>query len=161
MVKAMAEQLAAAHAEIKHLRATLEERDNTISQLRQEVQELSQTVGLQAQTLREREAALVAAVRVRAAGGSRPGRRETSCSRGRPARSGGLGGSRGEGRCVGGEGVWVGRRRAPQSAWRGPAGAGLVLEDIEKEVGAGGGRAGQGRSTAGRGGEAGGCERCG
>ena len=78
MVEATAEQLAAAHAENKHLRAALEERDNTISQLRQEVQELSQTVGLQAQTLHEREAALVAAVRVRAAGGSRPGRRETS-----------------------------------------------------------------------------------
>ena len=108
MVKAMAEQLAAAHAEIKHLRATLEERDNTISQLRQEVQELSQTVGLQAQTLREREAALVAAVRVRAAGGSRPGRRETSgltCAS-ESQRGAQLGGSRGAwgGVCgVGGE----------------------------------------------------------
>ena len=64
----MAEQLAAAHAEIKHLRATLEERDDTISQLRQEVRELSETVGLQAETLREQEAALNATVRVLASG---------------------------------------------------------------------------------------------
>ena len=68
MVKAMAEQLAAAHAEIKHLRATLEERDDTISQLRQEVRELSETVGLQAETLREQEAALNATVRAPAGG---------------------------------------------------------------------------------------------
>ena len=81
MAEAMAEQLAAAHAEIKRLRAVIampDERDHTIAQLRQEVQALSQTVGLQAQTLREREAALAAAVRVPAAGRIRPGRRETS-----------------------------------------------------------------------------------
>ena len=74
MVKAMAEQLAAAHAEIKQLWATLEERDNTISQLRQEVRELSETVGLQAQTLGEQEAALTTTVRG-LAGGSQPDRR--------------------------------------------------------------------------------------
>ena len=75
----MAEQLAAAHAEIKHLRATLEERDDTISQLRQEVRELSETVGLQAETLREQEAALNATVRVLASG--RQTRRELTLLR--------------------------------------------------------------------------------
>ena len=114
MVKAMAEQLAAAHAEIKHLRATLEERDNTISQLRQEVQELSQTVGLQAQTLREREAALVAAVRVRAAGGE-PAQAPRDAQDPGGVRTAGEGAA---GRFTGaarGEGVWVGRRHAPHS----------------------------------------------
>ena len=105
----MAEQLAAAHAQIERLSAALEDRDHTIAQLRQEVQALSQTVGLQAQTLREREAALAAAVRVPAAGRIPPGRRETSgptCAseRGGEAASGvgrasgrGGGGSGGEG----------------------------------------------------------------
>ena len=60
----MAEQLAAAHAQNKHLRAALEERDHTISQLRRENKELSETVALQAETLREQEAALTRTVRV-------------------------------------------------------------------------------------------------
>ena len=65
MAESLAEQLAAALAQIERLSATLEERDHTISQLRRENQELSKTVAtLQAQTLREPEAALSTAVRV-------------------------------------------------------------------------------------------------
>ena len=69
MVEPTAEQLAAANAQVKRLSATLEERDRTISQLRRENKELSETVAaLQAQTLREQEAALDSTVRGLAAG---------------------------------------------------------------------------------------------
>ena len=102
MVEATAEQLAAAHAENKHLRAALEERDNTISQLRQEVQELSETVGLQAQSLREQEAALHAAVR-----GPGGGREADEAPRAEVAH---VRASRSRSR----ERVWVGGRHSPQ-----------------------------------------------
>ena len=76
----MAEQLAAAHAQIERLSATLEERDHTISELRRENQALSETVAaLQAQTLRKQEAALNSAVRV-PAGGSQPTQRRPLAS---------------------------------------------------------------------------------
>ena len=77
----MVEQLAAAHAQIGRLSATLEERDHTISQLRRENQELSETVtALQAQTLREQEAALNTTVRVRAGEGQPMRRRRSTAS---------------------------------------------------------------------------------
>ena len=82
MAESTAEQLAAAHAQIKRPSATLEERDHTISQLRRENagMELSETVAaLQAQTLREQEAALNSAVRV-PAGGSQPTQRRPLAS---------------------------------------------------------------------------------
>jgi len=80
MAETMAEQLAAAHAQIERLSATLEERDHTISELRRENQALSETVAaLQAQTLREQEAALNSAVRV-PAGGSQPTQRRPLAS---------------------------------------------------------------------------------
>ena len=76
----MEEQLTAAHVEITHLRSTLKERDHTISQLQRENQALSETVAaLQAQTLREQEAALNSAVRV-PAGGSQPTQRRPLAS---------------------------------------------------------------------------------
>ena len=57
------------HAVIKRLSATLEESDHTIAQLQRENKELSETVAaLQAQTLREQEAALDSTVRGLAAG---------------------------------------------------------------------------------------------
>ena len=74
MAESMAEQLAAAQAQLAHLSATLEERDNPLSQLRPESSdtELSETVAaLQAQALRDEEAALDPQVRV-LAGGSQP-----------------------------------------------------------------------------------------
>ena len=65
----MAEQLAAAQAQVEHLSTMLEERDRTIAQLRRENCELSETVAaLQGQTLREQEAALDSTVRGLAAG---------------------------------------------------------------------------------------------
>ena len=74
MAEPMAQQLAAAHTQIVHLSAALEERDHTISRLLRENQELSETVvALQAQTLREQEAALNQAVRV-------PRRREAAAT---------------------------------------------------------------------------------
>ena len=64
MAEPMEEQLTAAHVEITHLRSTLKERDHTISQLLQEIRELSETVAaLQAQTLRDQEATLNTTVR--------------------------------------------------------------------------------------------------
>ena len=66
MVEPTAEQLAAANAQVKRLSATLEERDRTISELRRENKELSETVAaLQAQTLvrAEQEARLISTVR--------------------------------------------------------------------------------------------------
>jgi chromosome segregation ATPase len=80
MAETMAEQLAAAHAQIERLSATLEERDHTISQLQRENQALSETVAaLQAQTLREQEAALNSTVRVHA-GESQPTQRRPLAS---------------------------------------------------------------------------------
>ena len=62
IAESMSEQLA---TENKRLRAKLEERDHTIAQLRRENQELCETVAaLQAQALREQEAALNSTVRI-------------------------------------------------------------------------------------------------
>ena len=64
MTEPRADQLAAANAQIELMSAMLEERDTTIAQLRRENKELSETVAaLQAQTLREQEAALISTVR--------------------------------------------------------------------------------------------------
>ena len=98
----MAEQLAAAHAQNKRLTATLEERDRTISQLRRENHELSETVALQAQSLREQEAALHAAVR-----GPGGGREADEAPRAEVAH---VRASRSRSR----ERVWVGGRHSPQ-----------------------------------------------
>jgi len=147
----MAEQLAAAHAQNKRLTATLQERDHTISQLRRENQELSETVALQAQTLREQEAALNAAVRVPAGAGPSPATRA-----GLPARHdrgwaltcqlcGALSLRRRRS-------VWVANRHTQQrSARRGAVAISASGEGMETEVGTGAARAGREGHRGGQG----------
>ena len=147
----MAEQLAAAHVQNKHLRAALEERDHTISQLRRENQELSETVtALQAQTLREQEVALNSTVRG-------PRRREAAhlppLTRLRADR-GGRGRNSWQVRCgARGERGYVaaGTLISVRSVGRGPARISLVLDGFAKEVGPGAVRAGAGTHRGGEG----------
>ena len=156
MAESMAEQLAAAHAQNKRLTATLQERDHTISQLRRENQELSETVALQAQTLREQEAALDTAVRV-PAGGSQP-HPPAQREQGRllvPSAPGG----RSPGSFCGARTERVCGKQAPSAVRKKRARSHLSPgpEGVEAEVGAGAAGAGRGRTTAGWGGG----ERCG
>ena len=131
MVEPTAEQLAAANAQVKRLSATLEERDRTISQLRRENKELSETVAaLQAQTLREQEAALNTTVRG-LAGGSQLHRRRPLASAFRSRASAHLAASRAASRACGWQAgalyrPWATRTKAIS----------FVLEVMPKEVGA-------------------------
>ena len=128
MAETMAEQLAAAHAQIERLSATLEERDHTISQLQRENQALSETVAaLQAQTLREQEAALNTTVRG-LAGGSQLHRRRPLASAFRSRASAHLAASR----AVSGACGW--QAGALYRPWT--KAISFVLEVMPKEVGA-------------------------